>query len=80
MKYLVCKGMLNKFDWAVSAGYLEAEIKPDLQKRELKKNIETQLTSLHPVQAYMEGHGQDNLIITAGTGSGKTEAALLWLN
>ena len=80
MKYLVCKGMLNKFDWAVSAGYPEAEIKPDLQKRELKKNIETQLTSLHPVQAYMEGHGQDNLIITAGTGSGKTEAALLWLN
>ena len=80
MKYLVCKGMLNKFDWAHSAGYPEAEIKPDLQKKELKKNMEAQLPNFHPVQIYMKEHEQDNLVITAGTGSGKTEAALLWLN
>ena len=36
-KYLLIKGLLNKFDYAVSAGYAEAEIEPDLKKKELKK-------------------------------------------
>ena len=36
-EYLLIKGMLNKFDYAVSAGYAEAELEPDLIKKRIKK-------------------------------------------
>lgn len=80
LKYAVCKGLLNKFDWCASAGDIEAEIQPDLQKKELKKRIEEHFSVFRSVQKFMREHPEDNLIIAAPTGSGKTEAALLWLN
>ena len=80
LKYAVCKGLLNKFDWCASAGDIEAEIRPDLQKKALKKEVERRFSSFRPVQEFMREHPEDNLIIAAPTGSGKTEAALLWLN
>lgn len=80
--YLTVKGMLNRFDWTVSAGYEDAEMKSDLAEKRLKKEIEAEWKGkgLKPVQAFMEEHQNDNLVITAPTGSGKTEAALLWIN
>ena len=42
-KYLLIKGLLNKFDYTVSAGYEVSEIVPDLQEKKLKKSIEMHL-------------------------------------
>lgn len=81
-EYLLIKGLLNKFDYTVSAGYEKAEIAPDLREKKLKKNIEVYLQNkeLRPAQKFMMEHKNENLVIVAPTGSGKTEAALLWLN
>ena len=74
--------MLNKFDYTVSAGYEEAEIAVDLQEQKLKKSIEKCLEQyeLKPAQQFMMEHKDESLVVVAPTGSGKTEAALLWLN
>lgn len=79
-KYVVVKGLLNKFDYAVSAGYAEAEENPDINNKALKNNIRKCFADkgLRPVQKYMDDNCNNNLVVIAPTGMGKTEAALLW--
>ncbi len=80
-KYMLIKGMLNKFDWTVSAGYENAEISTDIYEKRLCKNIEVVLSgNFRPVQKFMIEHRDNNMVIIAPTGSGKTEAALMWIN
>lgn len=80
-QYLTVKGLLNKFDWTVSAGFEQAEEFCDRKKKQLKGAIDQQFKNhYHPMQVYMEEHKDSNLVIIAPTGSGKTEGSLLWLN
>ena len=81
-EYLLIKGLLNKFDYTVSAGYENAESAIDLHEKKLVKNIEKFLNGkeLRPAQKFMKMNRDTNLIVIAPTGSGKTEASLLWMN
>lgn len=81
-EYLLIKGLLNKFDYTVSAGYENAESAIDLHEKKLVKNIEKFLNGkeLRPAQKFMKMNRDKNLIVIAPTGTGKTEASLLWMN
>lgn len=80
-EYMLIKGMLNKFDWTVSSGKIESEEKVDFEKKKLINNIDKRYEkNLRAVQQYMKEKADSNVVIIAPTGSGKTEAALYWLN
>lgn len=80
-RYVLIKGLLNRVDYAASADIKEIEenIK-DNDGFSISDRVQQKYTNLKDVQKFMLINKNNNLIVTAATGIGKTEAALLWIN
>lgn len=81
--YVQLKGLLNRIDFAASAG-IDVELENDF----LQESMEHQLANFQEknaaadwnlLQKYMLEHQNENVVVIAETGMGKTEAGLLWL-
>lgn len=81
--YVQLKGLLNRIDFAASAG-IDVELENDF----LQESMEHQLANFQEknaaadwnlLQKYMLQHQNENVVVIAETGMGKTEAGLLWL-
>lgn len=84
--YAIVKGMLNRLDYAASSGLEENtfEIRHNDGGANLPEQIRTRIANefeadLNQVQRYMLDNRDNNLVVRASTGIGKTEGALLWI-
>lgn len=75
-KFIITKGLLNKIDFAASSG-VKVEIKPGNLVNLTEESILPY--KINELQVYMKENSEENLIIVASTGIGKTEGALLWI-
>lgn len=73
-KTIRLKGLLHKCDYAASAG-----IEVEYENNFLLENLERLGYNWRSVQKYCIEQRENNLIIVAPTGMGKTEAGLLWM-
>ncbi|MDU5082961.1 CRISPR-associated helicase Cas3' [uncultured Tissierella sp.] len=84
LRYIMIKGLLNRLDYAASGG-IEVENKNDFLLNNLEQNLLKCFRVKEPhadwneLQKYMMENRDKNLIVTAQTGMGKTEAGLLWI-
>ena len=74
LDYVKIKGLLNRLDYAASAG-IQVEFKNDFLCDSLK-NLNYNWNEL---QQYMIENREKNVVAIAQTGMGKTEAGLLWV-
>lgn len=82
-KYVMLKGLLNRIDYAAS-GEIPVERKNDFLMDSMMKLLDrwkkkTPNSKWNSLQKYMLQHQEENVIVIAQTGMGKTEAGLLWL-
>ena len=79
-KFIMLKGLLNRIDYAASA-YIEVEKKNDFLEEELEnfKKKKLKISEWNKMQQFMTKNKEQNVILKAQTGLGKTEAALLWI-
>ncbi len=77
------KGMLNKLDYVASANendiLVECEIKGENAGENVLDFFRRKDYILNGCQKFMLENSDSNIIVTASTGIGKTEAALLWV-
>lgn len=83
-KYILIKGLLNRIDYASSAGDIPVERKNDFLLVKLQEmlniwKIENPSSNWNELQNYMIEKRDSNVITIAQTGMGKTEAGLLWI-
>lgn len=80
--YLMLKGLLNRIDYAASGG-IAVEVPNDFLLDDMDKLLKRwQLGSdakWNALQQFMLAHQNENVVVIAQTGEGKTEAGLLWL-
>jgi len=83
LRYAVGKGILNRLDyWASSDRNTEFEISPETSEGNIGVIVADTMSSegwsITPAQKFMQEHSGESIIVTASTGSGKTEGALMW--
>lgn len=84
-KYILVKGLLNRTDYASSAGEeIQVERKNDFLLDKLENMLENwkkknPQSDWNKLQKYMIKKRDKNVIAIAQTGMGKTEAGLLWI-
>lgn len=75
-RYVKTKGLLNRLDYAASA-HIEVEVpNRDLERKTL--DFLEQKGGPRDIQRYLLARQQQNNLVVASTGIGKTEAGLLW--
>ena len=82
-KYVMLKGLLNRIDYAASA-HLPVEGKSDFLDSCMEKlldtwKLENPEADWNSLQRFMIKNRENNTIVAAQTGMGKTEAGLLWI-
>ena len=75
-RHVLLKGLLHRLDHAASA-HVEVERGAEESAKEKTENF-LKRYELRPAQVFAAQHGDKHVIMVASTGSGKTEAALLW--
>lgn len=81
LKYSNFKGLLNRLDYAAS-GHIKVETQNDFLMEGLDRLHEIFVTNgggWNDMQKYLMSHQEDNLVVIAQTGMGKTEGAFLWI-
>ncbi len=82
-RYVLVKGLLNRIDYASSAG-IDVEKKNDFLQKKLEEMLnnwkeKNSNASWNELQEYMIKKRDKNIVAIAQTGMGKTEAGLLWI-
>lgn len=85
-EYILIKGLLNKLDYVASLDKdgVNVEEKCEENGKTVTSKVEEIINkeynnNYHDVQKYMMERQNNNLVVISYTGSGKTEAALLWI-
>ncbi len=76
-RYVMVKGLLNRLDYAASA-HIDVEV-PNCDLQEKTLAFLKEKGGLREIQHYLLAHQEENNVIVASTGIGKTEAGLLWI-
>jgi len=84
--YIMIKGLLNKLDYIASLDKEEVHVEEETKEdgKTVAEKVEEIIQEKYDgnyreVQSYMKAKKDENIIVISPCGSGKTEAALLWL-
>lgn len=76
--YVLTKGLLNRIDYAASA-HIDVEKKNEWLYETTLSFMERKGFRPNDLQEYLKNHSEENNVVIASTGIGKTEGALLWI-
>ncbi len=77
-EFIITKGLLHKCDYAASA-HIPIEFANDFTLAKLEQLVASFDSGWNDLQYFCRQNSDENLVVVAPTGMGKTEAALLWL-